>query len=115
MPASGSERVHSPPSPPGPKIDLKHSAPGRTSLVKLSWHHDTTRSTGPFGTLASDISRIHKPPLIVIVALSRLYLGVHYPSDVLASLVLAAAVFFLARAIWILIGFTRRNRFHPGV
>lgn len=53
--------------------------------------------------------------LIVIVALSRLYLGVHYPSDVLASLVLAAAVFFLARAIWILIGFTRRNRFHPGV
>lgn len=62
MPASGSERVHSPPSPPGPKIDLKHSAPGRTSLVQLSWHHDTTRSTGPFGTLASDISRIHKPP-----------------------------------------------------
>lgn len=53
--------------------------------------------------------------LTVIVALSRLYLGVHYPSDVLASLVLAAAVFFLARAIWNLIGFTWRSRSHPGV
>ena len=65
----------------------------------------TQNVTGTFGSLAVG-QRKHKPiviisiVIIVLVAFSRMYLGVHTPADVLTSLAIAFALILLLRPIF---------------
>ena len=65
----------------------------------------TQNVTGTFGSLAVG-QRKHKwvvissIVIIVLVAFSRMYLGVHTPKDVLVSLAIAAALIFVLRPVF---------------
>lgn len=45
--------------------------------------------------------------MVIVLALSRLYIGVHYPTDVVAAVITASASVFLFSGLW--------NRFAPGL
>ena len=38
--------------------------------------------------------------MVVVVALSRLYIGVHYPTDVVASVIAASAAVLFFTGLW---------------
>lgn len=89
----GVKRVVRRPRPDDPRVKVLVGTPSRLSFPSAH-ATSTTAAAVLFGTL------IHKPlvPLLVPpMALSRLVLGVHYPSDVVAGSVLGAAVAVAAR------------------
>ena len=84
----GVKRVVRRPRPHDPRVQVLVGTPSRLSFPSAH-ATSTTAAAVLFGAL------IHKPlvPLLVPpMALSRLVLGVHYPSDVVAGSVLGAAV-----------------------
>lgn len=68
---------------------------------KLSFPSSHATSTTAFALLAGSVSGVPVAPALVPVMLaSRLVLGVHYPSDVLAGAAVGAGCAALTRAVW---------------
>lgn len=68
---------------------------------KLSFPSSHATSTTAFALLAGSVSGVPIAPALVPVMLaSRLVLGVHYPSDVLAGAAVGAGCAALTRAVW---------------
>lgn len=68
---------------------------------KLSFPSSHATSTTAFALLAGSVSGVPIAPALVPVMLaSRLVLGVHYPSDVLAGATVGAGCAALTRAVW---------------
>lgn len=91
----GVKRVVRRPRPHDPRVQVLVGTPSRLSFPSAH-ATSTTAAAVLFGAL------IHKPlvPLLVPpMALSRLVLGVHYPSDVVAGSVLGAAVAVATRRL----------------
>lgn len=91
----GVKRMVRRPRPHDPRVQVLVGTPSRLSFPSAH-ATSTTAAAVLFGAL------IHKPlvPLLVPpMALSRLVLGVHYPSDVVAGSVLGAAVAVATRRL----------------
>jgi membrane-associated phospholipid phosphatase len=89
----GVKRVVRRPRPDDPRVQVLAGTPSRLSFPSAH-ATSTTAAAVLFGTL------LRRPLVAVLVppmALSRLVLGVHYPSDVLAGSLLGAAVAAVAR------------------
>ncbi len=87
------KRVVRRPRPDDPRVQVLVGTPSRLSFPSAH-ATSTTAAAVLFGTL------LRRPLVAVLVppmALSRLVLGVHYPSDVLAGSLLGAAVAGIAR------------------
>ena len=68
---------------------------------KLSFPSSHATSTTAFALLAGPVAGVPVAPALVPVMLaSRLVLGVHYPSDVLAGAAVGAGCAALTRAVW---------------
>ncbi|MCT2059617.1 phosphatase PAP2 family protein [Dietzia cinnamea] len=68
---------------------------------KLSFPSSHATSTTAFALLAGSVSGVPVAPALVPVMLaSRLVLGVHYPSDVVAGAAVGAGCAALTRAVW---------------
>lgn len=68
---------------------------------KLSFPSSHATSTTAFALLAGAVSGVPVAPALVPVMLaSRLVLGVHYPSDVVAGAAVGAGCAALTRAVW---------------
>ncbi len=97
----GVKRVVRRPRPDDPSVQVGVGTPSRLSFPSAH-ATSTTAATVLFGAL------LRRPLVAVVVppmALSRLVLGVHYPSDVLAGSLLGAAVAAVTRRVPL-----RRNR-----
>lgn len=84
----GVKRVVRRPRPDDPAVQVRVGTPSRLSFPSAH-ATSTTAAAVLFGAL------LHRPLVAVLVppmALSRLVLGVHYPSDVVAGSLLGAAV-----------------------
>jgi membrane-associated phospholipid phosphatase len=81
-----------------PRPDLRELPPVVRTMSKRSYPsaHATTSAAGA-RTLGSLLPAAPLYALAAVLALSRPYLGVHYPSDTLAGVVLGVAVAELAR------------------
>ncbi|MFB9386303.1 phosphatase PAP2 family protein [Pseudonocardia petroleophila] len=91
----GVKRVVRRPRPDDPAVEVRVGTPSKLSFPSAH-ATSTTAAAVLFGAL------LHRPLVAVIVppmALSRLVLGVHYPSDVVAGSLLGAAVAAGARRI----------------
>jgi membrane-associated phospholipid phosphatase len=91
----GVKRVVRRPRPDDPTVQVLVGTPSRLS-VPSAHATSTTAAAVLFGAL------LHRPLVAVLVppmALSRLVLGVHYPSDVVAGSLLGAAVAAAARRV----------------
>lgn len=68
---------------------------------KLSFPSSHATSTTAFALLAGSVSGVPiAPALVPVMLVSRLVLGVHYPSDVLAGATVGAGCAALTRAVW---------------
>jgi membrane-associated phospholipid phosphatase len=88
------KRVVRRPRPDDPRVRVLAGTPSRLSFPSAH-ATSTTAAAVLFGTL------LRRPLVAVLVppmALSRLVLGVHYPSDVLAGSLLGVAVAAVARS-----------------
>jgi len=97
----GVKRVVRRPRPDDPRVQVLAGTPSRLSFPSAH-ATSTTAAAVLFGAL------LRKPLVAALVppmALSRMVLGVHYPTDVLAGSALGAAVAVAARR-----AFRRRNR-----
>lgn len=97
----GVKRVVRRPRPDNPRVQVLAGTPSRLSFPSAH-ATSTTAAAVLFGAL------LRKPLVAALVppmALSRMVLGVHYPTDVLAGSALGAAVAVAARR-----AFRRRNR-----
>ncbi|WP_372453545.1 phosphatase PAP2 family protein [Pseudonocardia abyssalis] len=84
----GVKRVVRRPRPDDPAVEVRVGTPSKLSFPSAH-ATSTTAAAVLFGSL------LHRPLVAVLVppmALSRLLLGVHYPSDVVAGSLLGAAV-----------------------
>lgn len=91
----GVKRVVRRPRPDDPAVQVRVGTPSRLSFPSAH-ATSTTAAAVLFGGL------LHRPLVPVIVppmALSRLVLGVHYPSDVVAGSLLGAAVAVATRRV----------------
>jgi membrane-associated phospholipid phosphatase len=91
----GVKRVVRRPRPDDPAVQVRVGTPSTLSFPSAH-ATSTTAAAVLFGAL------LHRPLVAVLVppmALSRLVLGVHYPSDVVAGSLLGAAVAALARRV----------------
>ncbi|WP_300013462.1 phosphatase PAP2 family protein [Pseudonocardia sp.] len=91
----GVKRVVRRPRPDDPAVQVRVGTPSRLSFPSAH-ATSTTAAAVLFGAL------LHRPLVAVLVppmALSRLVLGVHYPSDVVAGSLLGAAVAAAARRV----------------
>lgn len=76
-------------------------AVGVSTPSKLSFPSSHATSTTAFALLAGSVSGVPVAPALVPVMLaSRLVLGVHYPSDVLAGAAVGAGCAALTRSLW---------------
>lgn len=80
---------------------VESAVEGATGYSFPSGH--TQASVGLFGGIAYGTKtkwvRITAVTLAVLIPISRMYLGVHYPTDVLASVAIALALIFLFRPL----------------
>ena len=68
---------------------------------KLSFPSSHATSTTAFALLAGSVSGVPvAPALVPLMLASRLVLGVHYPSDVVAGAAVGAGCAALTRAVW---------------
>lgn len=68
---------------------------------KLSFPSSHATSTTAFALLAGSVSGVPvAPALVPVMVASRLVLGVHYPSDVVAGASVGAGCAALTRAVW---------------
>ena len=81
--------------PSHPEVLVRASTPSRWSLPS-SHATSTTAAVVAFGRLVGPVGRGALAQLVPAMALSRLVVGVHYPSDVLAGSALGAGVAALA-------------------
>ncbi|GAA0936689.1 hypothetical protein GCM10009559_29270 [Pseudonocardia zijingensis] len=91
----GVKRVVRRPRPQDPRVQVHVGTPSRLSFPSAH-ATSTTAAAVLFGAL------LRKPlaaALVPTMALSRMVLGVHYPTDVLAGSALGAAVAFAARKV----------------
>ncbi len=91
----GVKRVVRRPRPDDPAVEVRVGTPSKLSFPSAH-ATSTTAAAVLFGAL------LHRPLVAVLVppmALSRLVLGVHYPSDVVAGSLLGAAVAAGARRV----------------
>lgn len=91
----GVKRVVRRPRPDHPRVEVRVGTPSRLSFPSAH-ATSTTAAAVLFGAL------LHRPLVAVLVppmALSRLVLGVHYPSDVVAGSLLGAAVAAATRRV----------------
>ena len=93
-----------------PSFTIVESARAEATGYSFPSGH-TQSSAGTLGTIAASSRKkrviIPLVILIALVALSRMYLGVHTPQDVLVSLAIAAALILLLRPI-----FAKEETFH---
>lgn len=89
----GVKRVVRRPRPVDPRVRVLGSTPSTLSFPSAHATSTTAAAVLFGGLLHSPLAAVLVPPM----ALSRLVLGVHYPSDVVAGAALGAAVAVLAR------------------
>lgn len=69
-------------------------------------------------TLTSKFYKKYSPYLLLfafLISFSRVYVGVHYPADVLAGMIIGAIVGFSVVYLWICISELYKNKFGSGI
>jgi membrane-associated phospholipid phosphatase len=94
----GVKRVVRRPRPDDPDVQVLVGTPSRLSFPS-SHASSTTAAAVLYGGLLGRPRGAAAAPLVPLMALSRLVLGVHFPTDVLAGSVLGAAVGGLTRRV----------------
>ncbi|CAA9415776.1 MAG: Putative decaprenylphosphoryl-5-phosphoribose phosphatase, partial [uncultured Pseudonocardia sp.] len=95
----GVKRVVRRPRPDDPSVEVRVGTPSRLSFPSAH-ATSTTAAAVLFGALLHRVGRGRAVAVLVPpMALSRLVLGVHYPSDVVAGALLGAAVAAGARRV----------------
>lgn len=87
------KRVVRRPRPDDPRVEVLVGTPSKLSFPSAHATSTTAAAVAYGGLLGIPLAPLVVPPM----ALSRLVLGVHYPSDVLTGSALGAAVALLAR------------------
>lgn len=91
----GVKRVVRRPRPDDPRVQVLGGTPSRLSFPSAHATSTTAAAVAFGGLLGRPLVAAVVPPM----ALSRLVLGVHYPSDVVAGSALGAAVALVARRV----------------